>query len=1058
MKKFYSFICIAAALLLSAPLGNSAVPQRSTSTNSGSGIKSINRQAHFSKSATTQTAAISKATEEGITVPFTHSLGKDENANEIYNNIVDANEDTKTWKPGYFTSYSVCMKPTDASIDKMDDWMFSPAISLEAGAEYELSLDTKYALSSGTKDLLDLHLGQAMAVADMTQTITSIEITSKNWTTSTAKFSVDADGLYHIGFHAVSDKATSGNIAVCNLSLKKLGGDVETVDPPAAGTLTYEVYPKGELKAHIAYTAPTLTKSGAPLDKIAKVEIINRWYEKFEYTDVEPGQVIERDVDLFAGMANNRIQATAYVTDSKGNMVAGDELLVTGIMAGDDTPLTPENIKVTLSDDRNHVTVSWDAVGETGENGGYVDPSAVTYYIFDAFGSYYDPALAETSETSYTFDYSDATGPDFIAYQVTAGYKSNYSLEGVSDIITYGPALKMPFKESFANAYYESVWVTDLNSSRSVMAGTVDDTSLQTNADDPDAEPQYLTSQDNDNGFFYFLPMEKDDLYGLMSLPVSIEGAKNPILEFYAQGKGSVIDIMVGPSLPEMEVVTTIDFSQTPTDGWQPFAVELSDFAADKVINFELRMRAIHNDEDHTWSLPIDNIRIRDLVENNLAIASMAAPITTKVGEKTSIVARIENLGTKQSTPCEAKFYRNGVYAATGQVPALEPNTAFVVTFAETATIFDPAIISYTVLISNEGDEDLSDNSGSVTTNVIYPAHPTVTDIVPTIANGTVMLTWEPVSIDGLTDPATVEEDFESPDYIPLTIHNFGGWTMYDLDGGDNYTFLKDEKNPYRTLPCAFQLFDPVIAGVPDDYLIDCAPHSGNTMLVGWSTDGLNSNLLISPELSGEAQTVSFWAKSFSIAYGEEFSVYTSTTGKAVKDFTLFRDVEGEFIDGCVPEEWTEYTLNLPQGVKYFGILHNSYDTYALYLDDFSFEQAPILPADTELVGYNIYRDNVKVNSDPEESNRYIDNNPLSSHSSDITYRVSALYNNAESRLSEPVTVSAATVGIENVLIDEAAANDEYYRIDGVKTDQKNLTPGIYIRVSGSKASKVSIK
>ncbi len=1057
MKLFYAMVCAASGLLLAAGSASASSPSRSTSA-IGSGMKTINSQPHFQRMAAPAQAPILRAAEEGITVPFTHSLGKKEDANTIYNNLIDANDDAKTWKPGGFTDYSVCMKGTG---DTMDDWMFSPAIVLQAGQEYEISLDVCCVLASGKMDLLDLYIGTSQTIEGMTQLVNAIEITntkSSGWKTSTATFTVEADGLYYVGFHAKSNNSESGNIGVCNLSMKALGGEEEKIDPPAAGTLTYEVYPKGELKAHVVYTAPTLTQSGAPLEAIAKVEIINRWYEKFEYTDVAPGQVIELDVDLFSGMSNNRLQATAYVTDSKGNLVAGEELLVTGIMAGPDYPLAPENVHAVLSADRKHVTVSWDPVGETGENGGYVDPSAVTYYIFDAFGSYYDPALAETTETSFTFDYSDATAPDFIAYQVTAGYDNYYSLEGVSEIITYGPALEMPFKESFADGYYESVWVTDLNSSKNVMVGTVDDTSLQTNADDPDAEPQYLTSQDGDNGFFYFLPMEKDDLYGMMSLPVSIEGAINPVLQFYAQGKGSVIDVMVGPSLPEMKVVETIDFMENPTEGWTPFTVSLAEFAEAGAVNFELRMRAIHNDDEHTWSLPIDNIRVRDLVDNNLAISSFNVPASIKVGEAATITARIENLGAKTSEATVARLLRDDALISEQPVAALDPNGSAIATFTDEATIADPDQLCYKIILVNDNDMLPDDNSAQAIAKVIFPAHPKAEGLAANITDNTVNLTWNHVSLEGLTDPEAVEEDFENPDYEPLTISDFGKWTMVDLDGAYNYTFLKDENNPYRSEPCAYQLFNPETAGVPEDYLIDCQPHSGNTMLVGWSTDGQNANLLISPELSGAAQTVTFWAKSFSIAYGEEFTVYTSSTGKAISDFTKFSDVEGETISGSVPEDWTEYTLSLPEGTKYFAILHDSYDTYAIYLDDFSFEQAPELPADTRLIGYNVYRDGVKITETPVEENSYSDLPELTARTALINYQVSAVYTNAESRLSEPVAVDASLVGIENVTIDNIDAEARYYGIDGRQVPVKDLAPGLYIRVKGNSASKISLR
>lgn len=63
---------------------------------------------------------------------------------------------------------------------------------------------------------------------------------------------------------------------------------------------------------------------------------------------------------------------------------------------------------------------------------GCVDPDDVTYYIFDAFGTYYDPAIAEVKgATSYQFEFDGLENQDFVAYQVTAGYGENYSLDNL---------------------------------------------------------------------------------------------------------------------------------------------------------------------------------------------------------------------------------------------------------------------------------------------------------------------------------------------------------------------------------------------------------------------------------------------------------------------------------------------------------------------------------------------------------------------------------------------------------------------------------------------------
>ena len=130
-----------------------------------------------------------------------------------------------------------------------------------------------------------------------------------------------------------------------------------------------------------------------------------------------------------------------------------------------------------LADDFSKATLSWTAPGEVGENGGYVDTDQLTYYVFDAFGTYYDPALYETKETSIIIEYPDLSGQDFFAYQVTAGFGEYYSLDCASNIATVGQPDPMPFTESFVDGYYDGMWLIDPEStgSNSMMYGTISD-------------------------------------------------------------------------------------------------------------------------------------------------------------------------------------------------------------------------------------------------------------------------------------------------------------------------------------------------------------------------------------------------------------------------------------------------------------------------------------------------------------------------------------------------------------------------------------------------------
>ena len=185
-------------------------------------------------------------------------------------------------------------------------------------------------------------------------------------------------------------------------------------------------------------------------------------------------------------------------------------------------------------------------------------------------------------------------------------------------------------------------------------------------------------------------------------------------------------------------------------------------------------------------------------------------------------------------------------------------------------------------------------------------------------------------------------------------------------------------------------------------------------MLVAWSNNGQNANLLISPELTGKAQTISFWARGFTVASGlnETFSVWVSDTDTEVKSFTQLHEVENYPENGIVPEEWTEFKVTVPEGTKYFGILHDSYDSYALFIDDITFKAAGVLPSDTKLTGYNVYCDGKLLPDMPTDS-QCIFHDP--GENGIYNYRVSALYNYGESRASEPYVANFHRVSIAEI-------------------------------------------
>lgn len=85
-----------------------------------------------------------------------------------------------------------------------------------------------------------------------------------------------------------------------------------------------------------------------------------------------------------------------------------------------------------------------------------------------------------------------------------------------------------------------------------------------------------------------------------------------------------------------------------------------------------------------------------------------------------------------------------------------------------------------------------------------------------------------------------------------------------------------------------------------------------------------NDAWLISPSLSGKAQTVSFWTKGLSTYYGyEKFEVRYSTTGREIADFKNVLLDENKLMD-----TWKEISVDLPAEARYFAVYVKSKNAF----------------------------------------------------------------------------------------------------------------------------------
>ena len=185
------------------------------------------------------------------------------------------------------------------------------------------------------------------------------------------------------------------------------------------------------------------------------------------------------------------------------------------------------------------------------------------------------------------------------------------------------------------------------------------------------------------------------------------------------------------------------------------------------------------------------------------------------------------------------------------------------------------------------------------------------------------------------TDPDLVyefTESFESYSDFALSAEP---WVFTDLDNSQTYGLnLYDFPNSASEM--AYIVFNPSQTTPP---MPNNEAHTGDKYLACFAaSQSANNDWLISPLLEvGSFGEVSFWAKSYTLAYGEErFNVNVSNGSTNTNHFTRI----SPYPYTEVGDEWTQFSYNLDdyigQDIR-IAIRCVSNDAFAFMVDDFKF-------------------------------------------------------------------------------------------------------------------------
>lgn len=985
--------------------------------------------------------------------PFMASFSDESELDDF--TIIDGNKDGIVWE-----WVNGEMKITYNDKDPANDYLVLPPMRLEAGKTYSLAFDVK-SLYEGYTEKYAVYAGQTPSEAGLSICLLApTAITKDTYQKREVFFVPETSGSYFLAIKGCSD-AAQFYLCVDNIYLSA----AMNAEAPGAST-EFSVTPaaKGRYSAELSFRTPDKTISGKPLTAIDRLEIYREGEKIHTVDNAAPGTVVTFTDNEPANGVNN-YSVAAFNADGKG--VEAHASAYVGVYA----PIAVETLTA-MRDLTNtaQIYLGWDAVAND-INGNPLSSSQVKYDIYSRVGSSVRQVGNQVSGTSFVDKITDLGDRQSFAYYsitpVTAGGEGEATL---SELVAVGKPYDLPFKESFPNAVMSHIFGVDQGDD--LNPG---DWNIIT-----DVNQLGVTSRDNDNGMTIFQGSYTGAWSKLYSGMINIGSTPSPELTFYYYDYDcqNTFDVQVNAG-QGFKTVRTIEMGKTT--GWTKCTVGLSAYMG-REIQFAIIGRVV----SHQYIF-FDDFRVGSRLEHNLSVEAIAAsPLRVKAGEPVRVEVKIKNDGANPAESYAVSFYRNGTLVESRSLKNLDADATETVVFSDATNPASPETLNYHAIVDYALDEAAGDNiSKDVPVVVLYNNYPAATGLTAASVGNDVSLAWEEPDFNGLI-AETVIDGAES--YATFSIglphselaggDNVGDWTMVDGDGLVTYGIGvsgTDDIYHYANAAgkMAFQVFSVKEVGLNSPAW---EAYMGDKMFVCFAAepdgDKGNDDWMISPLLSGDAQKVSFFAKSVNTNYGKEkFEVLYSTAGTDVADFVKI----GSTIE--VDKTWEEISVDIPAGAKHFAIHCISRDAFALCIDEISYIGAETPDIDFTLMGYNVYRNGVKLNEMPVEEQEFVDVSAPAGHH---IYHVTALFTVGESKASNEAVVDHLSgldlVGMDGVeirvvnrsIVVSGAAGQHVavFGVDGRTVFSSEATadvrvdvaPAIYLVKVGGSTSKVVVK
>lgn len=936
--------------------------------------------------------------------------------------IIDANADGKTWTLNtYNQEFSIAYN----SREPMDDWLILPPVKLLGGYSYTITYEDKCS-SARYSEHLEILLGSTSVPAEMTQTIAErYEITETSYTTRTAKITVEADGIYHIGFHGCSDKDRN-RLYLRNISIS---APAAPVAPQAVTEFTATPDPQGYNTVDISFTAPALKVDGTELDK-CNITLLRNDEEVTVFENVAASTPVS-----FQDTVERGGTYTYTAIPSCGSSEGESSTL--SVFVGLKTPQAVADVLVV--ENEGIITVSWTAPTLDIENNP-INAELVRYnvYFLDGIG---DAVIIGEEISGTTIDHQPqlAEGQSLALYVVEAVTDGGVGARVASDAIAIGEAYTLPYFDSFGQ---DKDYIYGTRS----ISGTSNWMTLN------DVVVDIISSVDGDNAFLA-VQQTGNAVGEFFTGKISLADTTEPVFSFYVFN--TLDDDGLYPDHNTVEVVVradnrwtvarTIDISETGAPNqWNKVFVPLSAYAG-KTVQLALRVSC------NTFLLTAFDALAVNASERtlNLTLGAIEAPGEVYAGEETFFKLPVANTGMTAASSFRVDFEVDGEIVDTRTpIGEIAPGHNAALVFRHTFDEADGATHLIKAILTMSGDEDESDNTAETSLTVEPSYFPAATGLRVSADADKVSLVWDAPDMTTVRPDATIE-DFEGYEAFE---RNPAGWTLVDRDGaaigglngivlpgityGAPYSFWVAEASEavFGNYAATF-LGHNSLKYLMQLYAIDA---DGNpTACDDWA---------ISPELFGCKQTVSLWARSYSRSYPESFRILYSTGSTNPDDFVELASYT------AIPDIWTCYSVQLPEGAKRLAINCVTADGFSFMADDVQFIPAA---GTTSLAveSYDVFCNGEYLGNALSESF----STAIPEVDGDYSYTVAVRYNKGVGPMSEAATLQYSSVEGISANAVRVAARRGAITVSGAQGLPVSIVNTVGMRISATANAPASL-